>query len=115
MYGNTLECQGYLLPNNILTLQDQMNLFSYRTRMNQLKYNFSENKQVTDKCKCGMDMTNSYLYDCKHLNNSLKKAPYNNIFNGRVCEMKYLIELLNENQKKHEVYTQAQDINLSSH
>ena len=32
-----------------------------------------------------------------------------------LCEMKYLIEILNENQKKHELYTHAQDINLSSH
>ena len=27
VYGNTLECQGYLLLNNILKLQDQINLF----------------------------------------------------------------------------------------
>ena len=83
--------------------------------MNQLKYNFSENQQVTDKCKCGMDMTNNKLYECKHLNNSIKKVLYNNIFIGIICEMIYLTEILNENQKKHELYTQAQDINLLSH
>ena len=27
VYGSTLECQGYLIPSNILTLQDQNSLF----------------------------------------------------------------------------------------
>ena len=75
VYGSTLECQGYLLPSNILTLQDQISLFSYRTRMNDLKYNFSGNQPVSDKCKCGIDMTNIHLYECKHLNSSIKEVP----------------------------------------
>ena len=33
-YGEELKCQGYLLPNTILTLEEQREIFSYRSRMN---------------------------------------------------------------------------------
>ena len=82
--------------------------------MNLLKYNFFGNQEVSEKCRCGLEMTNIHLYECENLNSSIKKVPYTKLFNGRICEMKYLIEILNENQKKHEQFTQAQDIHLSS-
>ena len=40
-YGNNLMCQGYLLPNSFLTLQEQRAIFSYRSRMYNLKHNYS--------------------------------------------------------------------------
>ena len=39
-----------------------------------------------------------------------EKIPYNNIFEGRLCEMKYITSILFENQNKFELYTQAQSI-----
>ena len=39
----TLELQDYLCPHSNLKLEDQRILFSYRSRMNQLKTNFSRN------------------------------------------------------------------------
>ena len=82
--------------------------------MNPLKYNFSENQQVSEKCRRGIEMTNIHLYECENLNSSIKKDPYTKLFSGRICELKYLIEILNENQKKQEIFPQAQDIHLSS-
>ena len=37
MYGSTLKCQGYFMPNSILTLEEQLSIFSYRSRMNNLQ------------------------------------------------------------------------------
>ena len=66
VYGSTLECQGYLLPSNILTLQDQIGLFSYRTRMNDLKYNFSGNQPVSSIiCPYFTSKGNTYIYISK--------------------------------------------------
>jgi hypothetical protein len=87
-YGQKLECQGYLLPNNILTLQDQRDIFSYRSRMNKLEYNYKGNN-IEEKCYCGKDMTNIHLYECQVLNNSERKVQYSKIFDGRLCELKY--------------------------
>ena len=68
-YRNNLKCQEYLLPNNILALQEQRAIFSYRARMNNLKYNYS-GTNILETCKCGSDMTNIYLYECRLLDES---------------------------------------------
>ena len=36
-YGEYLSCQLYLQPNSVLTFEEQQNIFSYRTRMNNLE------------------------------------------------------------------------------
>ena len=68
-YSKNLECQGYLLPNNFLTVHEQREIFSFRSRMNNLKYNFSDNHKIKEVCLCGEDMNNLHLYECKSLNN----------------------------------------------
>ena len=83
--------------------------------MNNLKYNFPGKEPVTEKCKCGEVMENSHLYECKILNNSEKKVSYDKIFSGRLIEMKNVINILTENEVKHEYYTQAQEVILLSH
>ena len=82
--------------------------------MNSLKYNFSENYKLKELCVCGEEMNNSHLYDCKALNPCERKVPYNKIFSGRLSELKYLIDILKENELKYENYTLAQDITLLS-
>ena len=109
-YSKNLECQGYLLPNNFLTVHEQREIFSFRSRMNNLKYNFSDNHKIKEVCLCGEDMKNLHLYECKSLNNIEKTIPYNRLFNGRICEQKYLKDILKENEEKFENHTQAQEI-----
>ena len=113
-YGNSLMCQGYLLPNSFLTLQEQRTIFAYRSRMNNLKYNYS-GTNILEKCQCGKDMTNPHLYECIMLNESERTVKYSRIFNGRICEMKYIIDIQLKNQNIHERFTQAQDIIPLSH
>ena len=111
-YKSDFECQAYLKPNKMLTLQEQRTIFSFRARMNNLSYNFQGNNQI-EYCQCGKEMTNCHLYECKIFNQSDRRIPYNNIFEGRICEMKYIINILIENQNKFEVFTLAQSIRSS--
>ena len=63
-YGKALICQGYLMPNLILTFEEQKTIFSYRSRMNNLQNNFHGNK-IIELCQCGTEMNNQHLYECK--------------------------------------------------
>ena len=74
-FGLELKCQGYLLPNSILTLQDQRNIFSYRARMSNISHNFKGNK-IEEKCQCGQELTNIHLYECSILNPSRTIVEY---------------------------------------
>ena len=113
-YKSHFQCQGCLKPNSILTLHDQRTKFSFRARMIYLTYNFQENRRL-QYCKCESLMTNSHLYDCKILNHIERKVPYNRLFEGRLCEMKYIVNILMENQKNLELFTLAQDSSSLSH
>ena len=112
--GKEIPYQNNLLPNNILSLQEQRAILSFLTRMNPLKYNYSSNNTL-EHCKCGREMTNIHLYECKMLDKSERTVDYSKIFNGRLCEMKYLINILLRNQNQHDQFTQAQDHKPSSH
>ena len=101
MYGSTLKCQGYLMPNSILTLEEQLSIFSYRSRMNNHQYNFPGNKLI-EICPCGTEMTNQHLYECLRLNSMEKRVSYNKLFEGRLAEMKYIVKILEENKIKFE-------------
>ena len=81
---------------------------------NNLKYNYS-NTNILEKCQCEENVTNLHLYECRMLHESERTVDYSKIFNGRLCEMKYIIDILLKNQNKHERFTQAQDITPLSH
>ena len=91
-YGNELKCQQYLKPNSILTFEQQISIFSYRSRMNKLQYNYPGNKR-TETCPCGIELVNQHLYECQTLNSSEKKVNYSKIFDGRLNEMKYVVKM----------------------
>ena len=112
IFGSTLQCRSYLCPNSLLTLQDQKVFFSFRSRMNKLEYNFPGRQPVTEKCKCGADMNNIHLYECKILNNSERKRNDDKIFCGRLIEMKHVVNIMIENEINHEFFTQTQDLIL---
>ena len=66
-YGKYIQTQPYLLPNEILTIDNQIKLFSYRCRMNTRNYNFPSDKKE-EICLCGKYvLTNDHLYHCNIL------------------------------------------------
>ena len=108
-YGNDLKCQSYLLPNNVLSLDQQLQIFMYRVRMNHLQYNFKGNN-IIEKCLCEEPMNNEHLYYCKFLNQGRKcDIPYNKIFNGTIFEQREIVIILNKNMTRFEMFSQAQD------
>ena len=70
--------------------------------MNNIKNNFKGNNLV-EYCRCDSKLYNKQVYECIVLNNSEKKIPYE----GRLCELKYIVNMLKENQEKHERFTLA--------
>ena len=93
--------QSYLKPNNILTLEEQRNIFSYRVRANNLNYNMPSNK-VTQLCLCGEELNNSNLYTCDKLNENSKSnnQSYSDIFNGTIHAQKRIVNILMKNLMK---------------
>ena len=65
-----------LLPNDTLTFEQELEVFSYRARMNNLTYN--QGKNSIQKCICGIIMNNEHLYQCESLSE------------GRKCQISYI-------------------------
>ena len=101
-YGDRLEMQNYLKPNRVMTYQDQIEIFSYRSEMNDisLKYNEIQDNKV---CVCTQELNNSHLYECITLNNGeALKLKYEDILNGTLHQQKYVLNIL---KKNHAIYT----------
>ena len=106
-YGNKLNIQSYLMPNNVLTLEQQRDIFNYRSEMNPLKNNFKGDK-IIQYCVCLQVMENKHLYYCEILNNGRKiNHIYEDILNGTLHQQKDIINILTENMKKFETLTQT--------
>ena len=107
-YRNELKCQRYLQPNRILTHDKQILIFAYRSRMNNLKYNFGSEVEI---CVCGTRLVNEHLYICEKLSDGkLSNVPYNEIFNGSIKQQKHIVQILVRNMKKYQELTLAQEI-----
>ena len=76
--------------------------------MNKFQYNFPGTNEK-EFCECGIEITNLHLYECAMLNRNKKTVPYMSIFESRLCEIIAILNILRENQEKHEKFTQAQD------
>ena len=89
--------QNYLKPNRVMTYQDQIEVFSYRSEMNEisLKYNELQDNKV---CVCTKELNNSHLYECTILNNGeALKSKYEDILNGTLYQQKYILNILKKN------------------
>ena len=77
-----LRMRDYLLPNNIITLEDQRYIFSLRCRMNNISSNFT-NEHVLCETDCGEILNNEHIYNCEVLNKGIKPdIIYNKKYNG---------------------------------
>ena len=70
-----------MLPNQILTLTEQREIFSYKSRMNNLNYNFPRTKHEEKCIFLDQLLKNEHLYQCKLLNNNIiPDLKYEDIF-----------------------------------
>ena len=108
-YGDCIKMQPYLMPNKTLTLEDQIDIFSYRSRMNNLKYNTKGTSEI-EYCQCGHEMKNEHLLYCNLLN---KDKPhfntYDDFLNGSLTQKKHIIHILRNNMIKHLEFSPDQD------
>ena len=107
-YSQCYNMQDYLRPNNIFNFEEQKMLFSYRTRMNNLDYNFPGRKNM-EHCQCGfINITNEHLFECDILNNNEKYShTYQQLLNGTLSQQKILLNILNQSMKNHKKFSQA--------
>ena len=107
-YGDQLTFQNCLLPNTILTLKDHKSIFAYRSRSNKLKYIYPGNNE-NELCQCGVNITNEHVYNSLLLNQrQIIKNNYGQIFSGTLSEQKKVLNILEQNMRKHEELTLAQ-------
>ena len=96
-YGTNLEMQSYLKPNRVLNYQDQIEIFSYRSEMNEIACNFKELKQE-ELCICKNILNNTHLYHCKVLNNGKDLIHnYEDLLNGTLHQQKYGLNIMKKN------------------
>ena len=106
-YGSRLETQNYMKPNIVLKFQDQVDIFSYRSEMNDLKCNFKGMKEE-ELCLCSSIMNNVHLFECKELNNGeLSKYKYEDLLNGSLHQLKYLLNIMKKNLAQYRKITLA--------
>ena len=98
-YGTRLAMQNYLKPNNVLTFQDQKEIFAFRSEMNELNYNFKGLKE-DEKCVCAQTLNNIHLFQCKILNNSeYSELKYEDFLNGTLHQKKKTLNIMKKNME----------------
>ena len=106
-YGDRLEIQSYLRPNQVLNYQEQTEIFSYRAEMNDLKINFKGLKEQ-EYCICKTVLNNSHLFQCKLLNNGENtKYQYEDLLNGTLHQQKHIFSILKKNLANYRKITLA--------
>ena len=65
-YWDCFKMQPYTMLNRILTLENKIDIFSYRARMKSLKYN-TKGTSETKYSLCSQEITNEHLLCCKLL------------------------------------------------
>ena len=99
--------QLYLLPNQTLTFNDQIEIYSYRSRMNAINYNTPGTSEI-EFCKCGQEIKNEHLLYCINLNEvQIITHNYDDIFNGTLSKKKIIIDILRKNMEKHKQFSRA--------
>ena len=100
-YGEHLKVQDYLLPNNLLNLSEQKELFKIRTEMNKIPHNFT-NRENTIYCRKGcMEIeTNSHIYQCEKVNKSDEiLINYTHIYNETLKQKVQVFRKIKNNLK----------------
>ena len=72
-YENSLEMQNYLKPNAVLTFQEEVNIFSYRSEMNEISLKYIHGNKL---CICKQEkILNIMEKNIKHYKERLPRQP----------------------------------------
>ena len=98
---NSLEMATYLQPNCQLSVQDKIEMFSIRSEMNDLPYNFGRKENCQQCCLTQMD--NEHILNCPVLNESPHELKYSNILNGSLRQQVEVFKKIQENAAKRKI------------
>ena len=62
-----MEIQNYLKPNRVITFQEHIEIFSFRSEQNKTSPNYHESK-ANKTCVCTKELKNTHLYECASFN-----------------------------------------------
>ena len=96
-YGTQLNMQDYLKPNNVLTFKEQIEIFSYRSEMNEFNFNF-KGLNDDETCVCSSKLNNPHILQCQILNNfKHHEYKYTDILNGTLHQQKNILNIMMTN------------------
>ena len=92
--------QDYMKPNKVLTFADQIELFSYRSDMNEVNLKF-KNIEEYKKCVCKEDLNNIHLFKCNILNNDAcgKLYTFEELLYGTLHQQTHLLNIMKKNRE----------------
>ena len=102
-YEETFQIADYLLPNKILMLEDQREIFRIRSKTNRLPPNWGES--VMCETACGQALSNEHILSCRILNNhKSEEFQMNLIYNGNIEEKFKVLQAFRRNMTRRQTY-----------
>ena len=91
----------YLLPNNILKLEEQREIFEIRARTNSIPSNWG--KQTLCETGCSQLLNNDHILTCEILNEK-STTDINYIYNGSIAEKFTTLNTFKRNMRRRKMY-----------
>ena len=90
----------YLLPNNELSIEEKIQVFSIRNKMDKnIPANFCSSQKIII-CFCGNRENMEHIYKCKLLNEVEPSIKYEKIYSENIKEIKAINERFQENMNR---------------
>ena len=92
-----IETAEYLMPNNILNIEEKRKIFSIRNKMLKIPSNFISRDKNTNTCICNEKEDMEHIYNCEYLNRKTPEVRFEEIFRDKISKQKKILERLEEN------------------
>ena len=86
-----IETANYLMPNNELTIEQKLKIFSIRNKMLNIPSNFVSRENNTSKCICKQREDMEHLYECEFLNETTIEIKYEEIYGDNIKLQKKIL------------------------
>ena len=106
----SLKMSEYLLPNDVLTIEEQRNIFEIRNKMSNIPSNFKTEKDSTVKCICGEKESMKHIYICKQIKRTEQVIHYEEVHRDNLKHLKSIGKRFEENMREREKKMKFQEI-----
>ena len=94
---NGIETADYLMPNNILNIEEKRKIFSIRNKMLKIPSYFVSRDKNTYICICNQKESMEHIYNCEYLNTKTPEIKFEEIFRENISKQKKVLQRLEEN------------------